>query len=139
MVDGATLVSDIQNTDSNREIVRAFLAQVLINGLFEKLDHYIADQHFTEHNPHMADGISALRAALSAATPAGSTRIRYNKVHRLLTEGNFVLSVCKGSVGGIHSSFYDLFRVAESKLTEHWDTTEAIPPQSEWKNDNGKF
>jgi len=24
-------------------------------------------------------------------------------------------------------------------IVEHWDTTEKIAPQSEWKNDNGKF
>jgi len=24
-------------------------------------------------------------------------------------------------------------------LVEHWDTIEAIPARSEWKNDNGKF
>lgn len=25
------------------------------------------------------------------------------------------------------------------KIAEHWDTLETIPPQSEWKNQNGKF
>jgi predicted SnoaL-like aldol condensation-catalyzing enzyme len=39
----------------------------------------------------------------------------------------------------VHSSFYDLFRVADGKLAEHRDTIEAVPPPSEWKNDNGKF
>ena len=38
-----------------------------------------------------------------------------------------------------NTSFYDLFRVHGGKLVEHWDTTEAIPPRSEWKNNNGKF
>ena len=39
----------------------------------------------------------------------------------------------------MHSSFYGLFRIAEGKLVEHWDTIEAVPARSEWKNDNGKF
>jgi predicted SnoaL-like aldol condensation-catalyzing enzyme len=51
----------------------------------------------------------------------------------------FVLSVGEGSLDGVHSSFYDLFRVAEGKLVEHWDTIEEVPPRNEWKNDNGKF
>ena len=38
-----------------------------------------------------------------------------------------------------HTSFFDLFRIAKGKIVEHWDTTEAIPPECEWKNDNGKF
>jgi predicted SnoaL-like aldol condensation-catalyzing enzyme len=57
----------------------------------------------------------------------------------VLAEGSFVLSVSEGARGGVHSSFYDLFRVEAGKLVEHWDTIEAIPPRSEWKNDNGKF
>lgn len=58
--------------------------------------------------------------------------MKYDRTHR-------VLAVSEGAGGGVHTAFYDLFRVAESKLVEHWDTTEAIPPRSEWKNNNGKF
>jgi len=57
----------------------------------------------------------------------------------LLVEGSFALSVGEGTLDGVHSSFYDLFRVADGKIVEHWDTIEAVPPRSEWKNDNGKF
>jgi hypothetical protein len=32
-----------------------------------------------------------------------------------------------------------LFRVEGGEVVEHWDAIEAIPPRSEWKNDNGKF
>ena len=35
--------------------------------------------------------------------------------------------------------FYDLFRIENGKIVEHWDTIEEIPPRSEWKNQNGKF
>ena len=45
----------------------------------------------------------------------------------------------EGSFRGKPSAFYDLFRVEGGKVVEHWDTIEAIPPKSEWKNDNGKF
>ena len=45
----------------------------------------------------------------------------------------------EGFRAGVHSSFYDLFRLDDGMLVEHWDTIEAIAPRSEWKNDNGKF
>jgi predicted SnoaL-like aldol condensation-catalyzing enzyme len=32
-----------------------------------------------------------------------------------------------------------MYRVADGRIVEHWDTTEAIPPRFEWKNDSGKF
>ena len=83
----------------------------------------------------MADGLPALRIALS-----DNDRLRsYDRIHRLLAEGDFVLCVSEGSLDGVHVSFYDLFRVANGKIVEHWDTTEAVPPRSEWKNNNGKF
>lgn len=86
------------------------------------------------HNPRIGDGLPARRSALS-----GDSAIRYDGNHRLLAEGSFVFSVSEGSLEGVHSSFYDLFHVADGELVEHWDTTEAVPPRSEWKNDNGKF
>jgi len=65
--------------------------------------------------------------------------MRYTRVHRVLGEGNFVLAMSEGTFGGNPTSFYDLFRVENGKIAEHWDTIETIPPKSEWKNANGKF
>jgi len=139
MIDGPTEVSDLDKTEVNREFVSSFVDEVLINGLFDKLDHYIDAEGYTEHNPYMADGLPALHSALSKTDSNGKRIINYNRIHRLLAEGNFLLSVSEGLCNGVPSSFYDLFRIAEGKIVEHWDTTEAIPPRSEWKNDNGKF
>ena len=138
MVDGPTEATDLHRTEINRGLVRSFVDDILINGRFEKLDRYIDDEHYTQHDPHIADGLSALRSALEATSDPGVT-IQYDRLRRVLAEGSFVLSVSEGSLGGVHSSFYDLFRIAEGKIVEHWDTIEAIPPRSEWKNDNGKF
>jgi predicted SnoaL-like aldol condensation-catalyzing enzyme len=57
----------------------------------------------------------------------------------VLAQGNFVLSVSEGSLNGVHSAFYDLYRIQDNSLVEHWDTIEPIPPVSQWKNTNGKF
>jgi len=138
MTDGPVDATDLDRTGDNREIVRGFVAEVLINGQLDKLEHYI-DGDYCEHNPRIADGLAALRSALSASATSGGSVIRYDSMHRILAEGNFVLTVSEGSVKGVHSSFYDLFRIADGKLIEHWDTTEAVPPRSEWKNENGKF
>ncbi|MGB5641506.1 MAG: hypothetical protein WBO16_00210 [Gammaproteobacteria bacterium] len=138
MVDGPTEITELDRTEYNRQIVRSFIEEILINGKFDKLKDYIDDERFTEHNPRIGDGLSALHSALS--DPASNACITIDdKMHRLLAEGNFVLSVSEGYLNGVHSSFYDLYRVSHGKLVERWDTTEAIPPRSEWKNDNGKF
>ncbi len=139
MVDGPTKATDLDRTESNREIVRGFIDDVLIDGQLDKLDYYIDSESYTEHNPRIGDGLSALRVALSESLSNDGNKIQYDRLHRLLAEGSFVLSASEGFLDGVHSSFYDLYRVFNGKLVEHWDTTEAIPPRSEWKNDNGKF
>lgn len=135
MIDGPTETTDLDRTEENRNLIRSFFDEVLVSGQLDRLDHYIDSEGYTEHNPYMTDGLPALRSELSSNAKVKT----YDKLHRLLAEGNFVLSVGEGSLDGVHSSFYDLFRVAEGKLVEHWGTIEAIPPRSEWKNDNGKF
>ena len=40
-------------------------------------------------------------------------------------EGNFVLVVSEAKVGGNTASIYDLFRVENGKIAEHWDIFEA--------------
>ena len=139
MVDGPTEATDLEMTDANRETVRAFLEEVLVGGRLEALERYVNGERYVEHNPRIGDGLPALRTALAETSPTGVAAVRYDRVHRVLAEGSFVLSVSEGASGGVNSSFYDLFRVAEGRLVEHWDTTEAIPPRAEWKNENGKF
>ena len=139
MVGGPTEATDLDKTEANREIVRSFIHEVLINGQLDTLECYIDDACYTEHNPRLTDDLSALRSALAERSSNNSMTINYEKIHRLLAEGSFVLCVSEGFFNGAHSSFYDLFRVVGGKLIEHWDTTETIPPRAEWKNDNGKF
>ena len=139
MVDGPTEATDLDRSEFNREIVRSFVDDVLINGQLGKLEHYIDDECYAEHNPRIGDDLSALRMALSDPPSNECITIKYDKMHRILAEGNFVLTVSEGAINGVHSSFFDLFRVAHGKLVEHWDTIDAVPPRSKWKNDNGKF
>ena len=63
----------------------------------------------------------------------------HKRVHMVLGEGNFVLVVAEGTFGGVPTAIYDLFRIANGKIAEHWDTLESIPPRDQWKNSNGKL
>ena len=118
-------------------MVRDFAEKVLVGRHLDLLETYLDDE-LIQHNPETADGVAALRAAMEA-TVGGDSHIRYTQVHRVLAEGNFVLCMSEGYKAGVHTSFYDLFRVADGKVMEHWDTIETIAPRSEWKNENGKF
>ena len=139
MVDGETKVMDYEMTESNRMLIQSFIEDILIQGHFEKLNDYINQEHYAEHNPRFGDDPAELTGALSRSPNDGSISIKYDKCHRLLSEGNFVLSVCEGYANQIPSSFFDLYRLKDGEIAEHWDTTEAIPSRNEWKNNNGKF
>ena len=89
-------------------------------------------------NPQIGDGLSSLGKAVEMMAKQGIT-MKLDKIHMLLGEGNFVLAVSEGAFAGQPTCFYDMFRVENSKVAEHWDTIETIPPKQEWKNDNGKF
>ena len=50
-----------------------------------------------------------------------------------------MLVVSEGTFGDRPTAYYDLYRVQNGKIAEHWDTLEVIPPREDWKNPNGKF
>lgn len=138
MIDGPSVATDLDRTDANKRLVLAFVDDILVNGRLEKLAGYYDGDAYVQHNPQIADGLSGLGAALQAMAKAGIT-LKYDRIHKVLGEGNFVLVVSEGQFAGKHSAFYDLFRVRNGKIAEHWDIIETIPPKAEWKNANGKF
>lgn len=138
MLDGTTAVTDVDRTDFNKATAQAFVNDILVNGQMEKLAGYFDGDDYIQHNPAVADGLSGLGAALAAMAKAGIS-MKYDRVHKVLGEGNFVLVVSEGQFAGKHVAFYDLFRLQANKIAEHWDTIEPIPPRSQWKNANGKF
>jgi predicted SnoaL-like aldol condensation-catalyzing enzyme len=138
MLDGPTQATDLGNKQDNKALVRAFVDDILVAGKMDKLASYFDGDNYIQHNPQIADSLSGLSAALEAMATQGVT-MQYNRIHKVLGEGNFVLVVSEGSFGGRHTSFYDLFRVEKGKIAEHWDTIETIAPPEQWSNSNGKF
>ena len=138
MIDGPTKAEEIGKTHANKTLVQAFVTDILVNGKMEKLAGYYDGDHYIQHNPQIADKVSGLGAALQAMAKQGIT-MKYAKIHKVLGEGNFVLVLSEGAFAGKPTSFYDLFRVENGKIAEHWDVMESIPPKEEWKNPNGKF
>jgi predicted SnoaL-like aldol condensation-catalyzing enzyme len=129
MTDGAVETRDLHKTAENKQLVRAFVDDILVNGRMDRLAGYFDGDNYVQHNPQIGDRLSGLGAALQTMAKAGIT-MKYDTIHRVLGEGNFVLVVSEGNFAGRHSAFYDLFRVQDGKIAEHWDTIEEIPPRS---------
>ncbi len=137
-IDGPTQAFELNRTEKNKAIVGALVRDVFLGANPGKISEYISPTKYYQHNPAVADGLDALGAALEAMASAG-TPMTYTKNHLILGEGSFVLAVSEGNFLGKHVAFYDLFRLENGKIVEHWDTIENIPPKSEWKHSNGKF
>lgn len=136
--DGATMAMDLEKTEANKTLVSNFITDILMNGEMNKIGNYIEGDNYIQHNPDIADGLSGLGKALEAMAKQGIT-MEYNTVHKVLGEGNYVLAISEGSFAGQPTSYYDLFRVADDKIVEHWDVMETILPEAQRKNTNGKF
>jgi len=139
-LDGPTKVTDVDLTKENKALVADFVKTILMKGDFSQLGRFIdgGEKDYLQHNAVIADGLDGLGKALEGMAAQGIKMV-YSKNHLVLGEGNFVLSISEGSLGGEHVSYYDLFRVDGGKIVEHWDVIEPIPAQEQWKNSNGKF
>lgn len=136
--DGADTIKDLEKTQENKTLVKNFVRDVLMGKDPSKITEYISTKTYYQHNPHVKDGLASLGEALEALTKAGMPMV-YKKNHFILGEGNFVLTGSEGLFMNKHVSFYDLFRIEDGKIVEHWDTIEEIPKKALWKNSNGKF
>ena len=136
--DGPTEIEDLDQTDANKTLVQSFVQTILADGNMNKIGDYIGGDNYIQHNPGIADGLSGLSQALEAMAKQGITMV-YSKIHKVLGQGNFVLTISEGTFADKATSFYDLFRVENGKIVEHWDVMETIILKDEWKNANGKF
>lgn len=136
--DGAMAITDPDKTEENRKLVEDFLYDVMQGKHPEKTPDYFDGDTYIQHNTGIADGLSGLGTALAALAEQGIQMI-YTTVHQVLAQGNFVLAVSEGTFGDAPTAYYDLWRVENGKIAEHWDVMETIADKSTWANNNGKF
>ena len=136
--DGTTEMKDLDKTEANKTLVRNFVQDVLMGQHPENLTNYFDGNSYIQHNVSIADGLDGLGAALAAMAEQG-IKMEYFKIHKIFGCGNFVLAVSEGAFANQPTSYYDLFRVENGKIAEHWDVMETIAPESDWKHQNGKF
>jgi predicted SnoaL-like aldol condensation-catalyzing enzyme len=107
MIDGATEIKDLDKKEANKTLVRNFVDDILVNGKMEKLAGYFDGDNYIQHNPNIPDQLSGLGATLEALGKQG-VFLKYDKIHKVLGEGNFVLVVSEGHFGKDHSTFLRL-------------------------------
>jgi predicted SnoaL-like aldol condensation-catalyzing enzyme len=133
MTDGPTIASDLDRTEANKALMRTYMDDLLAGRT-----GYFTGNSYIQHNPWLADDLTGLVSGWQTLAAKGSA-VKYDQVHRVIGEGNFVLVASEGSFGARPTAHYDLYRIENGKIAEHWDTIGAIPPRADRKNPNGKF
>jgi predicted SnoaL-like aldol condensation-catalyzing enzyme len=136
-VDGPTEVLDREKTEANRTLVRTYRETVMVSLRFDRIEEFIDGDRYAQHASKIGDGIARLRDRIVSVAKEGG------KLHltprRFVAEGNFVLVLTEGDLPSGPTALYDLFRVENGKMVEHWDVLTPIPPRDQWKNSNGPF
>lgn len=136
--DGATEIADLEKTADNKALVEEFVEKVLIKGEQVDLTEYVSPETYIQHNPQVANGLDGLGAFLKYL---GENQIKfyYTKRHLNVAEGNFVLTASEGVFGDKPQAFYDLFRIENGLIVEHWDVIADMPGADAKHNEDGKF
>ena len=136
-IDGTLEKKDVDREET-RKVVAGFVGDVLRGENPDKLTSYYDGDKYIQHNTAIADGLSGLGAALEAMAKQGISMV-YNKTHMVLADGDYALACSEGTFGGVPTTYYDLFRVENGFIAEHWDVMETLADKSTWANENGKF
>ncbi len=138
--DGAvTPATDLDQTDANQALLEEMAQTLFIDGDWTNVRDYFDLDNFVQHSTGAGpDG--AFLASLEGQTGVSF----YDDIKFINTLGNFGLVRSQGpDITGQDTegtyAYYDLFRIENGLIVEHWDIIELIPPQDEWANNNGKW
>jgi len=129
-VDGTTDIRDREKTEANRTLVRTYRETIMVALRFDRIEEFV-DSSLVQHASKIRDGIAQLRERIAGVAKAGGQL--YLTPRRFVAEGNFVLVLSEGDLPSGPTALYDLFRVEDGKIVEHWDVLTPIPPRDQWK------
>jgi predicted SnoaL-like aldol condensation-catalyzing enzyme len=135
--DGPTTSKDLDKTAENKALAKALVEDILMGKNPNKITEYISAEQYDQHNPDIKDGLTGIVEAVEYLT-SQNNMFKYTKIHKVLGEGNFVLTISEGEWNGSTNVFYDLFRIEDGKAVEHWDVIQPIPTEG-LANNNGMF
>ncbi len=133
MLDGPTEITSPSSTAASRQLVEGFADLIMMGRDRTQIGRFFEGDRFVQHNPQIADGVSGLGQAIQT----GVWEAVVDKVHRIIAEGEFVFTQGEGLLRGVPTAFYDLFRVENDRLAEHWDVVFTKP--AELAHGNGLF
>jgi predicted SnoaL-like aldol condensation-catalyzing enzyme len=127
MLDGPVVPSDLDKTEENKALVEKFVREVLIGRRPDALAGYFDGDAYVQHSPNVDDGVSSFAEALTG----GDAFPRLEGLHLVVGQGDLVLVLSEGRQNGERVSSFNLFRVQDGFIAEHWDIVQAVLPAGE--------
>lgn len=132
MVGGVSQVDLSADTETNKAIVREFTKQVRQEGDPSKITQFMAE-NLIQHSDVIDAGSSGFKA-WHVSPDCGDYEMLFN----LIGQGDFVMTYGKRHAQGKDIAVFDLFRLEDQMIVEHWMNQEEISPREAWGN-SGKF
>jgi predicted SnoaL-like aldol condensation-catalyzing enzyme len=131
--DGPTDAKASEDTEENKAIVREYYETIHIAGEHDKIPQYFSGDHCIRHEPGVSDGVQNFKRDLAVLVTDRSI----DAIKFIFGQRDFVFIAAKGSHKSRPCVYIDLYRVEQGKIAERWGFPEEVPPQEEWKNQNG--
>lgn len=122
----ALLASDDPRLAANKRLVYDMYRIVLQAGRADRAHEFIAEGYI-QHNPNAAQGLAGLVDYVSSSRPVREIMPTLElPLIMLVAEGDYVTTAFvrpeKDAQGETYySSWFDLYRIADGRIAEHWD------------------
>lgn len=128
---GDFTIADEDKTQANKKTVRRFLTEVFQNGEWDQWEQYVSAA-LIQHNAAIPQDGPAYKAY------SQEHNLQYDFVFKVLAQGNYVVTYSKTWLDGQDYAQFDVFRLEQGKIVEHWDNKEVMPQKQDLTN-LGKF
>lgn len=128
--------ANYQQQEINKQNVIEFYDKVINQKDFAVAAKYLGSR-YTQHNPTAADGPEGLKAFIQFLRDHYPNA--HSEIKRVFADGDYVIlhvhSIREPGTRG--RAIFDLFKLENGKIVEHWDAVQDIPEKS--ANQNGMF
>jgi predicted SnoaL-like aldol condensation-catalyzing enzyme len=133
--DGPTAVEDRDKTEANRAFIKNYREVITIEQHYERIGDYLADDYI-QRAEGFGDGIERVKARYAKDVKPGASHVLRPRF--FVVDGNLALSIVENRTNPLTANF-DLFRIANNKIEEHWEGLSPIPLREQWKSLSGPF
>ena len=128
--------ADAAQMEQNKKTVMALYDAALNKKDFDEASKYLGPR-YTQHNPTAKDGPEGLKGFINFLKEKFPNN--HSEIKQIFADGDYVIvhvhAVREPGTRG--NAIFDLFKLENGKVVEHWDTVQPIPETAQ--NNNTMF